>query len=456
MPRKARKSPRPFGAIRKLPSGRYQARIQGPDGPRRTAPTTFATVDAADAWIAGQRADLARGMWRPPELGDIPLRGYLDGWLATRADLAPRTRDLYRRLADRWILPRLKVPPARPGAPERRVELGACHVREITPAAVREWHTAVTAAAAATATVRATHAGRGARLPHPARAWAAANGIDLPATGRIRKAILDGWGADAVPQPAPSVPRSAGRTQAAQAYRLLRTVLGSAVRDGVLVTNPCQVPSGGHVRHDERVPATPAEVQLIAEAMPPRYRAAVLVAAWSGLRAGELFALRRRDVDTSAGNVRVERALVEVGGEPVTFGPPKSEAGRRVVHLPHYVVDALAKHVAVHVPADPDSLVFGTLNGTPLRSTNRSQMFARARLAAGRPDLRWHDLRHTGATLAASTGASLAELQRRLGHSTARAALIYQHASDQRDRELANRLDRLTAVDNVVALRRRS
>jgi integrase len=80
-------------------------------------------------------------------------------------------------------------------------------------------------------------------------------------------------------------------------------------------------------------------------------------------------------------------------------------------------------------------------------------MFARARHAAGRDDLRWHDLRHTGATLAAHTGASLAELQRRLGHSSARAALIYQHASDQRDRQLADRLEQLTTAANVVALR---
>jgi integrase len=107
------------------------------------------------------------------------------------------------------------------------------------------------------------------------------------------------------------------------------------------------------------------------------------------------------------------------------------------------------------VPTANDALVFGTESGGPVRSTQRSQMFAKARGAAGRDDLRWHDLRHTGATLAAHTGASLAELQQRLGHSTPRAAMIYQHASEQRDRELADRLEELiNAPKNVVPIQR--
>jgi integrase len=212
----------------------------------------------------------------------------------------------------------------------------------------------------------------------------------------------------------------------------------------MLSSNPCQVSAGGHVRHAERVPATPAQVATMAAAMPDRYRAAVAVAAWSGLRAGELFALRRGDVDLEHGSVRVDRAQVEVPGRPVTYGPPKGVMGARTVHLPKQVAVVLATHLAEFVPHRTDALVFATKGGAPVRSAQRSAMFARARKAAGRDDLRWHDLRHTGATLAAHTGASLAELQRRLGHSTARAALIYQHASDERDRELAARLNALT------------
>jgi integrase len=69
-----------------------------------------------------------------------------------------------------------------------------------------------------------------------------------------------------------------------------------------------------------------------------------------------------------------------------------------------------------------------------------------ARQAAGRPDLRFHDLRHTGAVLAASTGATLAELMARLGHSTPSAAMKYQHAAADRDRVIADALSALVAT----------
>ncbi|CCH77760.1 Putative prophage phiRv2 integrase (fragment) [Nostocoides japonicum T1-X7] len=187
--------------------------------------------------------------------------------------------------------------------------------------------------------------------------------------------------------------------------------------------------------------------------MPDRYAAAVHVAAWSGLRGGELFALARRDVDLTRGTLRVRRALVELVGKPTTYGPPKSEAGNRLVHLPRSVVDVLADHMDTYTGPSPDALVFATPAGRPLPRSRRSEMFGRARRAAGRPDLRWHDLRHTGATLAASTGASIRELQRRMGHSTIAAAMRYQHATDERDALLAERLDSLAAPGgNVVPL----
>ncbi|WP_404801106.1 tyrosine-type recombinase/integrase [Aeromicrobium duanguangcaii] len=71
------------------------------------------------------------------------------------------------------------------------------------------------------------------------------------------------------------------------------------------------------------------------------------------------------------------------------------------------------------------------------------KVYYRARDKAGRPDLRWHDLRHTGAVLAAQSGATLAELMNRLGHSTASAALRYQHTAEERDQEIARRLSTL-------------
>jgi integrase len=243
--------------------------------------------------------------------------------------------------------------------------------------------------------------------------------------------------------PARPAPEGAGRTRAAQAYTLLHTVLGTALHDELIAANPCRIRGARKVTHTERVPATPAQVDQIAAAIPPRYAAAVRVAAWSGLRGGELFALRRADVDLDAGTLRVSRALVELTGQPLTYGPPKSEAGRRTVHLPRTIVDVLAQHLETFTETVPEALVFTTEAGGPVSRRVRGQHFAKARAAAGRPDLRWHDLRHTGAVLAASTGASIAELQHRLGHSTYAAAMNYQHASASRDAELADRLDLL-------------
>ena len=85
--------------------------------------------------------------------------------------------------------------------------------------------------------------------------------------------------------------------------------------------------------------------------------------------------------------------------------------------------------------------MFGTRAGTFLHSANFGQTFRRVAEAVGLPPVRPHELRHTGATLAAATGASTKELMRRLGHASAAAALIYQHAADQRDSEIARALD---------------
>src|SRR5699024_846950 len=161
------------------------------------------------------------------------------------------------------------------------------------------------------------------------------------------------------------------------------------------------------------------------------YRAAVLVAAWSGLRQGELFALTRREVDLSAGSLRVVRSRA---------GLTKTRGSVRTVFLPRFVVDALALHLERHAVPGPDGLVFPNGSGGPLARNQLAVLFGRARVKVGRPDLTWHELRHTGATLAYAAGASVREVQRRLGHPTTRAAMIYAHAADDSDRALADRL----------------
>ena len=120
-------------------------------------------------------------------------------------------------------------------------------------------------------------------------------------------------------------------------------------------------------------------------------------------------------------------------------GPPKTDAGRRVVSLPPHVLSELERHLEVNVRAGKSSLVFTSPDGTLMRRSNfNRRVWQPACKAMGLRGFHLHDLRHTGNTFAASTGASTKELMARMGHSSPRAALIYQHATRDRDRVLAD------------------
>jgi integrase len=244
-------------------------------------------------------------------------------------------------------------------------------------------------------------------------------------------------------------------TLRAHAYGLLRTIMATAVSDELVSANPCRIRGAGSAkkRHQTKI-ATLPELEVIVAAMPPRYRAMVLLAAWCGLRFGELAELRRGDVDTGGRLLRVQRGVARAGGE-VFIGDPKSDAGRRDVSIPPHLMPVLAAHLQQHVGTEPGALLFPARNGGSMAPSALYRVWYPARAAAGRPDLRFHDLRHTGGTLAAATGATLADLMVRLGHSTPAAAMIYQHAVAGRDRDIADALSGF-AVGNVVPLKRRA
>jgi len=234
-------------------------------------------------------------------------------------------------------------------------------------------------------------------------------------------------------------------TQRAHAYSLLRSILATAVTEQILASNPCVIRAAGVARRRSKTePATIDELRVIRENMPDRLRLAVDLAAWCGLRQGEILELRRGDVDASNGVVHIRRAVTRVPGEPPLVGTTKSAAGVRDVSIPPHVLPAVEHHLSRHVPPAKDSLLFvGRDSGEQLASSTLYRWFYPAREAAGRADLRWHDLRHTGATLAALTGATLPELMNRLGHSTVNAAMRYQHAVKGRDRAIAEALSRM-------------
>jgi integrase len=222
--------------------------------------------------------------------------------------------------------------------------------------------------------------------------------------------------------------------------------MAQAVADELITSNPCAIKGAGHRDARDRVErrtVSAQEMWALADAMPERYRASVVVAFCSGLRAGELFALQRKHVDLETGVVRVEQSLAAPRTGQGWFSAPKTRAGKRTVVLPGVAVRALRDHIPSFTPPGRDALIFGTSTGTPLPSSHRSTMFAKARATIGRDDLTWHDQRHSALTLVASTGATLPELMQRAGHASPRAALHYQHAADDSQRRIAERLDRV-------------
>lgn len=233
-----------------------------------------------------------------------------------------------------------------------------------------------------------------------------------------------------------------GATTVAKSYRLLRAILGTAVDDGVIRRNPCRI-KGAAVEHaPERPVLTLPDVFRLADAIEPRFRVLVLLAVFAGLRWGELAALRRGHLDLDYGRLHVRESVTVLRDYSRVTGVPKSRAGVRTVHLPEFLVDELRVHLRIFAQQGANGLVFVGAKGAPLARPTFSRPWKKALAKADLAGIRVHDLRHTGNTLAAP-GTSLRELMARMGHSTPRAALIYQHATSDRDRLIAAALEEL-------------
>ncbi|MGI8806361.1 MAG: tyrosine-type recombinase/integrase [Acidimicrobiales bacterium] len=364
---------RQFGAVRRLPSGRWQARYLDGAGNLLTAPNTFDTKRDAGRFLDAVRTDLERGTWIDPRAAKVTLDEYAKRWLLDRTDLRPRTAELYEGLLRNHILP----------------ALGGSQLADLTPSKIRSWHADLS------------------RRPKP------------------------------------------GASTTAKAYRLVRTILGTAVTDGLIPKNPCAVKGAGRERPPERPVATVDEVFRIADTIDPRFRLLVLLATFTGMRLGELQALKRGRVDLSTGEIRVVEQIQQLRSGQLVTGPPKTEAGVRLVTVPATVAIELDDHVRSLDP-DPGTLVFAQPDGRPILRMAYYRAWRRATTEVGLNGLKPHDLRHTGNTLAAATGASTRELMARMGHSSPRAALIYQHATRERDASIARALDDLITTGRPV------
>ena len=365
---------RTFGSVRKLPSGRHQARYTAPNGAYITAPKTFAAKIHAEAWLIDRRREIDANLWDPAAATRrrerVTLADYAETWLATRQvggwPIKARTRAHYAGILKRSLLP----------------TFGPRLLTAITPADIRSWY--------------------------------AKTLVDKP-------------------------------TMRAHTYDLLKTILATAIMDELIDANPCRIRGAGSVKSVHKVkPAGVTEVEVITAKMPARLQLAVTCASWLAMRLGETLELRRGDVDLDAGVVRIRRGLVRVGGR-LQADTPKTNAGVRDVAIPPHLIDRFRDHLAHHTGVGDNALLFpSSANPTRwLQAKSLYKDYRKARAAAARDDLRWHDLRHSGAVLAATAGATLAELMARLGHSTPAAAMRYQHAAEGRDHVVAAKMSKL-------------
>lgn len=380
--KRRRSNRRAFGSVRQLASGRWQARYLDERGRPMTGRLTYVTKAEAEAELAGVATDRRRGVYRDHRDTAPEFEAYARSWIesgGSRGKLAPSTAALYADLLRTSLVP----------------EFGGLTLDQITAQRVRAWHAAMGreyAAKAATATL---------------------DGHKRVATGETRRR---------------------------QAYALLRSILGQAVRDGDagLQLNPATIVGAGQSKSPARPFLSLGDLTRVVEAVPEHIGAALTLALGAHLRVGELVALQRADLDLDSGILVIERQVVRVGGEDVVTGT-KTGKVRRVV-LPKPTLDAMTTYLAARPKALPRTPLFTTPVGVPLSRTMVQRAWRKATRELELTGYHVHDVRHLGLTLAAQGGATVAELMQPAGHSTTAAAMAYQHAAEDREQAVADAL----------------
>lgn len=351
---------RRWGRVRRLESGRWQARYPDGDG-RLVSAGTYATKGEAERALAAAETDQRRGAWTDPRLASTRFDDWVTQWWATTTNLRPSSRDRDRGYLNRYVLP----------------TFGKDALGEISQLKVRSWVAELAGSGLAPATVN-------------------------------------------------------------KAYVLLGKVMGAAVDADLILTSPCRKVPLPKVERAEMRFLNPAEIAALAAAMDERYRAMVLLAAYGGLRLGELCGLKRSRVDILRRRVEVAEIIVESEGHLFT-GPPKTRAGRRSIAIPGPVADALGDHIGRWSGVE---LVFTAPEGGPLRAAAwRSRYWRPAVKAAGLEPLRPHDLRHTAVALWIAQGGHPKQIAARAGHASVSFTLDrYGHLFEDADDDLMGRL----------------
>lgn len=248
-------------------------------------------------------------------------------------------------------------------------------------------------------------------------------------------------------------------TRNGHAYALLSMICNTAVKDGLLDRNPCQIVGATNPKAKKRVKiATTVELHAIADKLgaddrTARFKALVLLAGWCGLRFGEVSELRRKDFDRNCEVLTVTRAVThradpnadETGGAAKAgrcrIDSTKGNEDERRVTIPPHIREDVKEHLERFVGKSPDALLFTpAMGGCHLNDrVFNKDVFKPAAKTVGRDDLSAHDLRRFAGTKNAAVS-SLAENMARLGHKTVGAAMRYQHSQDGRDAVVAANL----------------
>jgi integrase len=231
--------------------------------------------------------------------------------------------------------------------------------------------------------------------------------------------------------------------------QVLRTALGLAVRWDMVSRNVARLVDRPRIERKAINPLTPDEARrFLAAVRGHRLDALFSVALALGLRQGEALGLRWEDIDFSAGTLRVSYQLQRIEGK-LTLVPPKTEKSRRTLVLPSMIVERLREHEKRQTAErlwsgskwNDSGLVFANRNGDPTQARHVIEQFHEALRSAGLRHIRFHDLRHSCATLLLVQGVSPRVVMEVLGHSEIALTMnVYSHVVPELQREAAERM----------------
>lgn len=383
---------RRFGALRKLASGRWQARYRTPDGREITAPHTFATKTEAAQFLDSVEVDQRRGVWHDPAPAQRELlRTWATRWLAQHsAALTVSTAVSYRGLLDCCVLDRV--------VDDREIGLGDLPLAALTPMRVGEWLADLQRSGLSASRVRKAY-----RV------------LSLAMDAAVRDRLL------------PISP--CGRHHRLPRLPEHEPAILTVDQVEALVANlRYGCPATGKDHKTRQAIRPNPSLALVVELM-----------AYGGLRVGEALALRRRHVDVLGCKLIVAESLVEADGR-FTFGPMKTHQVREVP-LPRSLLADVEAHLDTDVEARTDALLFPGRTGNPMRYRNLRRSFDAACKRVGLVGVTPHSLRASCASWVAETDGVL-EAARRLGH--ARTSITTRHYARPMaggDSMVADRLD---------------